>query len=158
MNKTLINIIYVIMFLGLAFFLLYSTSLNYIVDGRPLFPEETQNKTAVYVRFLAIFLAICCGALAIRTFLDRAKEQEKLDFIKNPTKFFLLIAILITYTLGIHYLGFFISTAVYLPVTMYAMGYRKHHIIVLSSLLLILFIYALFVHIFEVPLPEAALF
>lgn len=155
MNKTVLNFAYVILFMALGIFLYYSTQLSYLVDGRPLFPAETQDKTAVYVRFLAISLMVCTLILAIKTLLLR--DNSHFTFIQNPKKFFTLVAILIIYAIALNYLGFFAATIFYLPITMYLMGYRNYKIIIFSSVFLLALVYVVFVQFFSVPLPEGIL-
>ncbi len=160
MNKKpviMINIAYSIIFLALAIFLLYSTRLDYLVEGRPLFPEETQDKSAVYVRFLAFSL----GGFAILMFINSFWHPAKMKleaFTTSPKKIITLISVLIIYIGMIYLIGFFIASAIYLPVSMYILGYRKILNVTLTTIGLLLFVYFIFVTIFAVPLPEAILF
>lgn len=153
MNSKTLDFIYVALTIALAVFLYMSTSLDYLVDGRPLYSESTQDKTAVYVRFLAIALGFMSLLLLGKTLI--AHSPRPLDFIKRPKAFFSLVIALIVYVLIMLKLGFFIASALFLPVTMWLMGHRSPLVIGLSTIGLLGFIYLLFVQLFGVPLPEA---
>ncbi len=153
MNQRIVDMIYVALLLSLAGFLYYSTNINYIVYGMPLYPESTQKLTGTYVRSLAVCLAVLSVLLLIKTLRQEAKNITGL--IGNPKKFIKLIILLIIYTYLISKLGFFTSSFIFLPATMLVMGYKNYLVIGLSTVGLLTFIYVLFAKVFEVPLPEA---
>ena len=152
MNSKTLDFVYVALLIALAAFIYYSTSLDYMVDGRPLYPESTQDKTAVYVRFLAGALGFLSILLLIKAIISHVPKS--LDFVKRPRAFFSLVVALIIYVLIMLKAGFFISSALFLPVTMWLMGHRNFLTIGVSTVGLLGFIYLLFVQLFGVPLPE----
>jgi len=120
------------------------------------YPKVSQNSTANYVRFLAL----CMGILSLlQIYYSRKKnDNDMAEFYSNKKRFFSLIVLLIAYISIIAFLGFMLSTAIFLPVTMYFMGHRKKRIILASSLGLLLFLQVLFVTILQVPLPRGMIF
>lgn len=160
MNKKpvlMVNIVYAIIFLAIAAFLLYSTRLDYLVEGRPLFPQQTQDKSAVYVRFLALSLGGFSILMIINSFWRPSKMKLE-AFTAAPKKIITLVSVLIIYISLIHFIGFFPASIIYLPISMYILGYRNIFSIALTTMGLLLFVYFIFVTIFAVPLPDAALF
>ncbi len=147
MCKKYIDILVSIFFMVLAILLYRSTA---------TYPKSALFTTAVYVKFLAISL---CVAGALQLFLSfKTDSEQKIIFAKNPKKFFILVVSLIVYVWIMKYLGFIISTLIFLPVTMWFMGYKKLVKSIIISIGITLFVYILFVRIFEIQLPEATLF
>jgi hypothetical protein len=79
--------------------------------------------TDVYVRFLAIALGVSAAFEIIKNFIKA--DKNSVEFTKHPKAFFLLIFLLIAYVWIMQYLGFIISTILFLVVTVYLMGYRS---------------------------------
>ncbi len=146
MSKKYIDITLSIFFIILAVLLYRSTA---------SFPKSALFTTAVYIKFLASMLGIAGVIQLISSFMSDA--SVKVIFAKNPKKFFILILSLILYVWIIRYLGFIISTLIFLPVTMRYMGYHKFRKSIIISAGITLFVYVLFVKIFEIQLPEATI-
>ena len=120
------------------------------------YAEVSQNSTAAYVRFLALSLGILSMIQVITNF--RNNDNSTVEFYRNKKRFFSLLGLLFTYSLLISFFGFLLSTALFLPATMYFMGHRKIKIILFASTGLILFLQVLFVSILQVPLPDGLIF
>jgi len=120
------------------------------------YPKSALFTTAVYVKFLAVSLGFA-GFLQL-LFSFKIDASQKIIFAKNPKKFFILLVSLILYVWIMRYLGFIISTLIFLPVTMWFMGYKKIVKSIIISIGITLFVYILFVRIFEIQLPEATIF
>jgi len=146
MSKKYIDIVLSIFFITLAVLLYRSTA---------TFPKSALFTTAVYIKFLAYMLGIAGSAQLIISFLSNA--SIKVIFARNPKKFFILILSLIVYVWAMRYLGFIISTLIFLPVTMRYMGYDKFRKSIIISACITLFVYVLFVQIFSIQLPEATI-
>ncbi len=120
------------------------------------YAEISQNSTGEYVRFLALSLGLLS---AIQIFINFKKnDNTTVEFYRDKKRFFTLIILLVIYGLLISFFGFIISTALFLPLTMYLMGHREIKVIVLSSGGLLLFLQVLFVTILQVPLPKGIIF
>jgi putative tricarboxylic transport membrane protein len=123
------------------------------------FPEVVQHSTAAYARFLAI----CLGALAVVELLLWVKnrsttEKKMLDLTSAPARFWSLLIIMFGYAMLLEPLGFYLASALFLPVTMVILGARKKLLIVLTSGGVLLFVYIVFAQLLSVPLPESTFF
>lgn len=147
MNKKYIDILLSLVFITLACFLFKSTL---------EFNESSIVTTGIYIKFLAI----CLGLAGIFELIRTIYKNENTTFCltSNPKKFFLLILFLVAFIELMTYAGFFIAAAIFLPVTMRYMGYLNFIRSIIYSACIILFIYGLFVEVFEIPLPECMLF
>ena len=102
-----------------------------------------------------LFLTIL---LAINTFIVKPKNVEEEDKFKGNLfkQFFFVIAISVVYVILIDIIGFFVSTAIYLFVTMVALKSNVKWSIVVSILFPI-FLYLVFVSFLKVPVPRGFL-
>lgn len=146
MKKKQIEIILSICFIILAVLVYKSTA---------SFKASSIVTTGFYIKFLAISLAICGGYELIKAFIKN--DTSSVDFAKNPLKFFLLIILLCFYVFIMEYLGFIVASMIFLPLSMFAMGYKKILKSSIISVCVVTFVYVLFVQIFEIPLPELSL-
>jgi len=120
------------------------------------FPETSQNTTAIYIKILAISLGVLGFVQVIITFFHENLSLKNL--IKSPKKFLTLVILLVLYVWMINVLGFNVSSVLFMVITMYVMGYRKHIKAILISILITFSVYLLFYKIFEIPLPKGLLF
>jgi len=146
MSKKYIDIVLSIFFIILAVLLYRSTA---------TFPKSALFTTAVYIKFLAYVLGIASFTQLVISFMSDA--SIKVVFARDPKKFFILILSLIVYVWIMRYIGFIISTLIFLPVTMRYMGYEKFRKSIIISACITLFVYILFVKLFEIQLPEATI-
>ena len=100
--------------------------------------------------------------LAINTFLIKPKnmeeDKEEEDKFKGNLygQFFFVIALSAVYVILIDIIGFFVTTAIYLFVTMVALKSSIKWSIVVSILFPI-FLYLIFVSFLKVPVPKGFL-
>jgi len=110
-----------------------------------------------YVLGLMVFLTLL---LAINTFLIKPKntEDKEEDQFKGNLygQFFLIMALSAVYVILIDIIGFFVTTAIYLFVTMVALKSSVKWSIVVSILFPI-FLYLIFVSFLKVPVPRGFL-
>ncbi|WP_331775973.1 tripartite tricarboxylate transporter TctB family protein [Sulfurospirillum sp. 1612] len=147
MSKKYLDIGLSIFFIVLAVLLYRSTA---------SFPKSTIFTTAVYIKFLAISLGLAGVVYFFNAIIS--DKYIKIVFTHNPKKFFLLILSLVVYVWVMHYLGFIVSTLIFLPVTMRFMGYNAFIKSLFISIGIALFVYFLFERIFEIQLPEMMIF
>jgi len=102
------------------------------------FPSNEKVGPSVIPR-LWIFILIPLNIFLLIDILRQNKEIENIGENKNIV--FGFIALLILYLISIFYLGYFISTFVFLFVGIYILGYRKYLTILLISLGWLLFSY-----------------
>ncbi|PIE72680.1 MAG: hypothetical protein CSA20_06935 [Deltaproteobacteria bacterium] len=124
------------------------------------FPEVTQSSTALYVRFLAAMLGIF-SLLEMLLKLKKknlAKDQEKMELTEAPLKFTALLVLMFVYAMLLEPLGFYLASALFLPLTMYILGSRRWLSIALTSGGVLLFVFLVFALLLGVPLPESTWF
>ena len=123
--------------------------------------KQLPPKAARYPYFVLGLMIFLILFLAINTFLIKPKnteENKEEDQFKGNLygQFFLVIALSAVYVILIDIIGFFVTTAVYLFVTMLALKSNiKWSIIV--SILFPIFLYLIFVSFLKVPVPRGFL-
>ena len=127
--------------------------------GTASYPVSVQGSTALYVRFLGIALAFFCSLELFLWFKNRGQEEtEKMTIATIPGRFWGLFILLLLYSISLSYLGFYLASAVFLPLAMLLLGAKKLLSICLTSAGVLLFVYLIFAKLLEVPLPEGSLF
>ena len=123
--------------------------------------KQLPPKAARYPYFVLGLMIFLTLLLAINTFLIKPKnteENKEEDQFKGNLygQFFLVIALSAVYVILIDIIGFFVTTAVYLFVTMLALKSNiKWNIVV--SILFPIFLYLVFVSFLKVPVPRGFL-
>jgi len=146
MNRKYIEIALSLSFIALAVILYGSadTTSNAV-------SKASTDSTSMYVNALAItlgFAGIFELIMSIRT------SSSIVRFTKDPKKFAFLVVCLVLYVWSMPYIGFVISTLIFLPVTMRAMGYTNLVRSLIISVAITGSVYLLFRVGFDIPLPE----
>jgi putative tricarboxylic transport membrane protein len=150
MPKRLAELFILVGYLVLAV-LLYRSTAGY--------PESVQGSTAMYVRFLGMALGILCTFELFLWIQKRGQvKAENLNITPAPLRFWGLLILLIIYSALQSIFGFYLTSALYLPLGMLLLGERKPLRITLTSAGTLLFVYLVFAKLLEVPLPEGSLF
>ena len=122
--------------------------------------KQLPPKAARYPYFVLGLMVFLTLLLAINTFLIKPKntEDKEEDQFKGNLygQFFLIMALSAVYVILIDIIGFFVTTAVYLFVTMLALKSNIKWSIVVSILFPI-FLYLIFVSFLKVPVPRGFL-
>ena len=123
--------------------------------------KQLPPKAARYPYFVLGLMIFLTLLLAINTFLIKPKnteENKEEDQFKGNLygQFFLVIALSAVYVILIDIIGFFVTTAIYLFVTMVALKSSVKWSIVVSILFPI-FLYLIFVSFLKVPVPKGFL-
>lgn len=115
-----------------------------------------QETSAKYVRFLAVSF----GTLALLQLARSlwAQSSVPLDLFGRATRFFRLLAGLILFAMSLKHLGFFIPAAMFIPLVAVMLGYRNVLVIAVSTELVLLAVYLIFVRLLSVDLPGPGLF
>lgn len=153
--------------------LLYGSTASY--------PNAVQGSTAAYVRFLAVCLGGLCAIqfvlYALRSLRHKKEvapvaenadstnatdpkisdEKQIFRLSKNPKPFWTLLVLLVIYASAYPYLGFYLASAIFLPVTMLVLGARNPISIVFTTAGVLAFVYAIFDKLLEVYMPIGSL-
>ena len=123
--------------------------------------KQLPPKAARYPYFVLGLMVFLTLLLAINTFLIKPKnseEDKEEDQFKGNLygQFFLIMALSAIYVILIDIIGFFITTAIYLFVTMVTLKSSIKWSIVVSILFPV-FLYLIFVSFLKVPVPKGFL-
>ena len=122
--------------------------------------KQLPPKAARYPYFVLGLMVFLTLLLAINTFLIKPKntEDKEEDQFKGNLygQFFLIMALSAVYVLLIDIIGFFVTTAIYLFVTMVTLKSSIKWSIVVSILFPV-FLYLIFVSFLKVPVPKGFL-
>jgi putative tricarboxylic transport membrane protein len=150
MSKRLAELLILSGYLILAV-LLYRSTASY--------PPSVQGSTAMYVRFLGTALGVLCTLELLLWFKNRGQgETDKLKLTTAPIRFWGLAILLVVYAASLSMLGFYLSSAIFLPIAMLLLGATKPLSIGLTSAGVLFFVYLVFAKLLEVPLPGSTLF
>ncbi len=137
-------------------------SLVFIILGVLLYKSTLDLKTSsivttgFYIKFLAVSLIVSAVVEILKVFIQN--QNEKIVFAKDKKRFAYLVFFLIFYVAIMEYLGFSISSLLFLTLTMWFMGYKKPVRVLVFSIIIIIFVQLLFANIFEIPLPKSTIF
>ena len=118
------------------------------------YPAESSH----FPRFLCVLMVLFSLISLSRALKEKEPKRKEVTFastIKLPLIVFLTA---IAYIFGIAYIGYFVSTAVYMIFMMLLFGERRIVPIGAAIAVFIIVIYALFVHFLGLRLPEGILF
>ena len=122
--------------------------------------KQLPPKAARYPYFVLGLMVFLTLLLAINTFLIKPKntEDKEEDQFKGNLygQFFLIMALSAVYVILIDIIGFFVTTAIYLFVTMVILKSNIKWSIVVSIVFSI-FLYLVFVSFLKVPVPRGFL-
>ena len=123
--------------------------------------KQLPPKAARYPYFVLGLMVFLTLLLAINTFLIKpknAEEEKGEDQFKGNLygQFFFVIALSAVYVILIDIIGFFVTTAIYLFVTMVTLKSSIKWSIVISILFPV-FLYLIFVSFLKVPVPKGFL-
>lgn len=110
-------------------------------------------KAGRYPMFVCLLLLVLTIILAIETFLNKKPYDKKLFEGFKPSQFFFIVVVSAIYILLIDWIGFFITTLVYLIVTMVGLKAKLLYSI-LTSICFCVLIYLVFVIFLKVPVPS----
>ena len=122
--------------------------------------KQLPPKAARYPYFVLGLMVFLTLLLAINTFIIKPKNEEdkEEDQFKGNLygQFFLIMALSAVYVILIDIIGFFVTTAIYLFVTMVTLKSNIKWSIVVSILFPV-FLYLIFVSFLKVPVPKGFL-
>lgn len=112
-------------------------------------------------RFWPFGLALLFIFLGFLQFISVAIDKCKhvirtVDLSSTAVKrAYLLSALIILYAVGLHYLGFIISSLITIPIIMWVMNEKRAKTLALATVLIIVCIYISFDIVFNSPLPTS---
>ncbi len=127
-----------------------------LLFGTRQFPERAVS-AARYVNFLGITMGVLSLILLLSSIRENERNSERVVWIESPLHFVETLIGIIVYFVLINWLGFFVSSLLFLIILGWFLGYRKPLKLIASSVGLLLFIYFVFVRFLTVPVPSGIL-
>ncbi len=132
--------------------ILYVFSVLFLIESRKI----TIFDSALFPYIVSGFSIFIATIILIRTRLKRG-DKEEFDFEGTPgaIKFALAMAI---YAVGCYYIGFYISTIIFLMASMYLLKQRNYKTMIAISILTPVIIYIFFDLLLDLRIPAGILF
>ena len=129
----------------------------YFISGIMFFgmrsiPSPDSKTLPTIVAVILIILASCLILSRIRQ-----KEKNSYDF-EGSLRGFLLVAILLAFTVCSDLFGFYVCTPFFLVLTMMFLGQRNKKVLIFVPIITTAVVVILFEYIFQIPLPEGTVF
>ncbi|WP_300001482.1 tripartite tricarboxylate transporter TctB family protein [uncultured Cedecea sp.] len=104
------------------------------------------------VALLFIFLGVL---QCLNSIVDKMKHAvQNVDLSSTAvTRSYFLSGLVVVYAIGLYYLGFIISSLIFIPIVMWIMNERKIKILVLASVGIVSSVYVFFDIVFNSSLP-----
>ena len=121
------------------------------------FQMESTQVNIIPRSFYPAFLfsiMLLCGLILLKQGVQREKKLAFPSF--NLPKLLPIAGVLVAYVLIMEYLGFIISTIIFLLCSIYLFGERRKKILASVPVVVALIVYYLFTKAFLIILPEAA--
>jgi len=149
MNRKYIEIALSLFFIGLSIALYGSVDTSSTAVS-----QASTDSSIMYVNALAISLGL---AGVFELIVSLLSKSSIIRFTKDPKRFAMLILSLVAYVWAMPYLGFVMSTLLFLVITMRAMGYEILPKSLVIALGITASVYLLFKVGFDIPLPEMSI-
>lgn len=137
-TDTVIGLI-IIAFSALGFFYIDSLNLKSLVGLSP----------GVFPQFLFVLMALC----GISVLLESRKTSEAISVNLSGEKLLLIILLLTAYSYALEYVGFVISTIIFLVAALYIFDEKRVKVLLAVPFLTSVLIYFMFTEFFLIPLP-----
>ncbi|HIT04077.1 MAG TPA: tripartite tricarboxylate transporter TctB family protein [Candidatus Caccocola faecipullorum] len=118
------------------------------------YPAESSH----FPRFLCILMVLFSLISLSKALKDKEQKREEITFASTVKLPLIVFLTAIAYIFGIAYVGYFVSTTVYMLVMMFLFGERRIIPMGAAVAVFLIVIYALFVHFLGLRLPEGILF
>ncbi len=135
----------------IAVVFIYAIALFFLVGSFSM-----KQDAGLFPRLIAITLMIINTLYAINILRGKAPIKKKIDEIV-PKKMKYILVISLVYIILLKYLGYVITTAIFLPTSMYLLGVKRPRTLLVVTVLTVLIIYISFGVMLKVPMPKSFL-
>jgi len=116
-------------------------------------------REAIYPQSIIIWIAISSVLLILKSWKGASKKiLHKSQNEKGIVRVIAIATLCLVYILMINFLGFFISSFVFLVILMLSFGIRDWKILITIPIIFLLFLYILFEKLLVFPLPKGIIF
>lgn len=108
---------------------------------------------------LCVAMILLCGILLVQTFMDKSSDDEKPFEFKSEgmKRVYIMVAALTIFAVLLKTLGFYVAVAFLAPAMMYLLGERRVKIMVVLTVGILVFVYAVFSMFLGIKLPMGML-
>lgn len=92
--------------------------------------------------------------MIIQEFRKRRTNEEEKGFFVDTRRFFIAAALCSLYIPSVHYIGFYSSTIIFIPITAFLFGYRKKRVMAISTTIFVIGLLVIFSLIMGKDLPS----
>lgn len=121
------------------------------------FAEEARVFPLIFLIINIVFSVFIIFKSSKRKSFDDDDDEETISLFLLKKPIFLFLGTIV-YTLLITWIGFLLSTIIFLLSFIYINKYRSHKVVFLTTILTLVFVYLVFVYELNVPLPSGILF
>lgn len=132
--------------------LIYLLSLSFLLS----IPSIKEAESRLTPTVICIFAILLSTILLVKTYLKHGKNEEVQDFSGSKMAFVLAFSLLV-YIVSIVYLGFYISTPIFLFVTMLILGQKNKKLMLIISGSMVVVVYFFFDVLLKMQIPEGIL-
>jgi len=125
-----------------------------------LIPTQiSSTKDAIYPKFVNVWIAICGILLVLKSWKSTEKiiSHESKDK-KGIIRVIIIVIIFLIYIFMIDFLGFFLSSFIFIIILMLSFGVRQWKKLISVPIIILLFLYFLIEKILVFPLPKGVFF
>jgi NADH:ubiquinone oxidoreductase subunit 3 (subunit A) len=112
----------------------------------------------LFVLIALIILAALMIGRGILTARNAAGDSEHTPFIVAPARLAIGVIAMSFYIAGIQFIGFYLTTAIFIPCTALALGLKRIKFIVMATIGFLAFVYVVFGIMLERVLPSGVAF
>jgi putative tricarboxylic transport membrane protein len=113
-------------------------------------------EAGLFPRLVTAVMVMAAVAMFARSFMGPGRAKADPVFINWPLLAITLVATVL-YVIAVRTIGYFTSSAIFVPAIAYALGLRDHRAIAIGTVLFVAFLYLVFVSIFGLPMPREML-
>ncbi|WP_027128744.1 tripartite tricarboxylate transporter TctB family protein [Fusobacterium perfoetens] len=135
----------------IAVIIIYIVTFSFFIQSFSLIKDA-----GLFPRLISGVLIFLNTLYALEIYRGKDNKKKKKDDML-PNKLVGIIVLSTLYVILVNFLGYVITTLIYLPVTMKYLGIKNNKIIFLSSIISVVVIYLCFVTLLDVPIPTGIL-
>jgi|SRR5690625_3515068 len=126
-----------------------------------VFPKEISNAPGpgFYPSIISLILIVLGVIIFIQSLVLKREQKVEISFKSKPVVFvYKVILITFFYVVLLPFIGFYVTTFLFLALMMYIMGFKNRKFLVIIPIGITLFLVFIFQTLFHIPLPSQSIF
>ena len=121
--------------------------------GAFIFIDTFPGASAIFPRMVTGLAILLTAILVVKASMRSDGGRERVQFFINIPRFAIGSGVMFLYLLSVNHVGYFTSTALFIPILAYLLSYKKLISSIILTAIYIAAIYLIFVVIFKTTLP-----